>query len=474
MQIPGFCGPAYKSASLAANAQRCVNLYLEPDPTGRSPYVLYGTPGLRTLVTVGDGPIRAQVNAKENLLVVSGNGLYRIQPDLTVTQLLTLVTSEGFVSIAEAGEQALIVDGTAGYGVDLATWTAQQIADADFPTEPKTCCAIDGYFITHSEGTQQFFVSEPFNVFSWNALQFASKEGSNDPILAVTADYRELYLIGSQTTEIWATVSSAEFPFERIQGAFIEHGAVAFASIGRMDSGVFFLGRDDVGQGRVLRMQGFQPQVISTPALQAELQTYATLEDAIGYCYQQGGHSFYVLSFPTARKTWCFDSLTETWHERMYRNPALGRNEHHRSTCHALFNGLNVVGDRLSGKLFVLDPETIDDDGDPLISIRSSPHVYGGGKVGFCGTFELLMESGVGTASGQGSAPTATLRISRNGGRTFGVARQRTLGRAGEYEARARWNRNGRGRDFVFEVSISDPVKRVITGATVEIQWGNG
>ena len=45
----GFCGPAYKAQNLSADAQECINLFLERDESGagKSEFNLLGTPGLQ-------------------------------------------------------------------------------------------------------------------------------------------------------------------------------------------------------------------------------------------------------------------------------------------------------------------------------------------------------------------------------------------------------------------------------------------
>jgi hypothetical protein len=43
-----------------------------------------------------------------------------------------------------------------------------------------------------------------------------------------------------------------------------------------------------------------------------------------------------------------------------------------------------------------------------------------------------------------------------------------SMGRVGNFRARARAGRLGKARDWVFEVSISDPVKRVILSAKAQ------
>jgi len=86
----------------------------------------------------------------------------------------------------------------------------------------------------------------------------------------------------------------------------------------------------------------------------------------------------------------------------------------------------------------------------------------------------LDMEAGVGSAgpggtwdngTGVQSEPQATLRLSRNGGKTWGNARSRTYGARGNYDQRVYWDLNGQGRAVVAEIEISDPVVARIANA---------
>jgi hypothetical protein len=69
-------------------------------------------------------------------------------------------------------------------------------------------------------------------------------------------------------------------------------------------------------KGIVYRANGYTAQRISTHAVEWQIQQYGNLSDAIAYTYQQDGHSFYVLIFPSANTTWVFDVATSLWHER--------------------------------------------------------------------------------------------------------------------------------------------------------------
>jgi len=85
---------------------------------------------------------------------------------------------------------------------------------------------------------------------------------------------------------------------------------------------------------------------------------------------------------------------------------------------------------------------------------------------------QLQFQPGVGLQSGQGSNPQAMLRWSDDGGATFGSEHWRSLGRVGQYKNRSRWTQMGEARDRVYEVSISDPVYRVLVSSNLRTSLG--
>jgi hypothetical protein len=81
-----------------------------------------------------------------------------------------------------------------------------------------------------------------------------------------------------------------------------------------------------------------------------------------------------------------------------------------------------------------------------------------------------------GTAEGQGDDPEAMLRWSDDGGHTWSNEHWTQMGRIGQYGFRAFWRRLGmtlKLRDRVYEVSGTDPVKIVITGANLLVSPTN-
>jgi len=401
MRIP-FVGQAYTLRSRSLASQSCVNFYVERSEVDPEKMALYGTPGTRKLCTLsGSGGIRQiYVPSTGQAIVVRGNKVYRLSTNWTYTLLdFELSTQSGYVSIADNGTDAVLVDGIAGYVLNLASNVITKIANEAFYGADRVGF-LDGYFIFNKPQTQQFYISGLYNT-TFDGLDFASAEGSPDMLISLLVDHREVWMFGDSSTEVFYNSGNSDFPIERIQGAFIEHGCAAKHSVAKLDNTVFWIGKDANGNGTVWRANGYTPQRVSTHAIEYAFQSYPIISDAIAYTYQQDGHAFYVLTFPTAGKTWCYDVSTVAWHERSYRDPATGKDGRHRSSCLAFYGGKHIVGDYADGRIYHLDPDFYSDDGDPLISSRSAPVIQDGGKRVFFKSIEIFAQVGVGAVLSQ-------------------------------------------------------------------------
>jgi hypothetical protein len=368
------------------------------------------------------------------------------------------------------GTQIIIVNGVGGYIIDVSSGTLTQITSASFPNGVTRATYQDGYFAVAGNGTQKFYISSLSNGSLWNGLDYASAEGSPDNTIGIISDHRELWLFGKNSTEIWVNTGNATFPFHRTGNAFIEQGCASGASVAKIDNSVFWLGSDDRGDGIVYRANGYTPQRISTHALEFAIQGYSVISDASGFTYQQEGHSFYVLNFPAVSKTWVYDVSTGVWHERAYMNQSSGALSRWRANCHVMFNGLNIVFDYSNGKLYQLDMDTYTDDGDYIYRLRSTIDNENMQDRVFYELLEVDLETGVGLNNGQGISPVLMMRYSNDGGHTWSSVKSESMGSIGQYSARCRYKRLGTGRNRVWEISMTDPVKFVVMGANVRIK----
>jgi hypothetical protein len=121
------------------------------------------------------------------------------------------------------------------------------------------------------------------------------------------------------------------------------------------------------------------------------------MSDAVGYTYQQDGHAFYVLNFPSANVTWVYDVSTQGWHDRSgFLNGEFTRN---RGNCQCNFGGNIIVGDFENGNIYQLDLTTYADHDQPqkwLRSWRALPTGQNNLKRTAQHSLQLTCETGVG------------------------------------------------------------------------------
>jgi hypothetical protein len=301
------------------------------------------------------------------LYVASGGKLYRVDGNFAVTEL-GLINGSGLVSMADNGIQLFVACNPSAFIYNANTGVFAQITDPDFPGAV-TVGYLDSYFVFNEPNSQRVWVTSLLDGTAIDPLDFASAEGNPDNIVSLMVDHREVWLFGNNTVEVWYNAGLADFPLARIEGAFMETGCLAPYSVAKLDNAVFWLGSDARGNGIVYRNQGYNAQRVSTHAIEWQIQQYGVLNDAIGYSYQQDGHSFYVLTFPTAQATWVFDVATGAWHERAYWDGVQYRR--HRSNCQANFAGQVLVGDWENGRVYAFDPEVYVDENNLQRWMRS-------------------------------------------------------------------------------------------------------
>ncbi len=480
-----FVGAAYEAASLTQDDQACINWYPEVDPTKfggskansvsgeRGVMALYPTPGLLSKAQLADGEVRGlhTMPGGGTLIAVSASTVYSVDTAYTSTVIGNLLTSSGQVSITDNGTAAYFTDGQYRYSYTLATGVFKQEVDGAF-TEGGVCGELDNYIIYNRPGTRQWGCTDVSSTSS-AALNLGSLIGSSCNLKAVMPDHRQVLLLGEDFSERHVNVGTFPFPFAVIPGSSIQHGLQAVKSIARLGEAVAYLAADDRGKATVVIWGASvtTPVRISTFAIENAIQGYAVTSDAIGYTYAQAGHEIYVLTFPTADVTWCYDLSTQLWHRRAWRDP-MGVLHRHRSNCAAAFGNDTVVGDFENGKLYTLSQSTYQDDGVPLPCIRRCRHLTTDLKRQFFSDLQIQFQPGVGLTSGQGSDPECLLRWSNDGGFTWGNDHVLKLGKMGEYTRRAMKRRLGWGRDRVFEIEMTDPVYRVVVSANMNASAG--
>ena len=475
MRFKGFVGPTYPIASLNVECQRTINIYPEIDElhTAADGEIgsLIGTPGTRLLCTPGSGPIRATYTTASGglLIVVSGREVYTISSAWVPTLIGTIGTFSGLVGISDNGVQVIIVDGSSGYIYTIATQVFAPITAVGFSGGTNVVFQ-DGYFLVNTPGTGQFQISSLYDGMQWDALDFATAEGSPDGLVTLLTCRRQVWLFGSRTIEVWWNSGASDFPFSRYDGAFIEFGCGAPGSAHVYNNTVLWLGAGPAGDGIVWMAQGYQPVRISNHAVEYAIQQCGDVSGATSYVYQHSGHMFYCLNLPNSLTTWVYDLSTQQWHERATLS-LVGAFQRHRGATYAWFANVDIVGDYQSGNLYSLEDATRTDNGTPIRWLRRSPYVSSNMARLFHSRFQIDARMGVGLdGTQQGTAPVMALRYSDDFGATWSQERTRTLGTIGKYKNRAFWDRLGATFTRVYELTGSDPVQIVLAGAELDVK----
>jgi hypothetical protein len=464
-RIPVF-GLGQASKSPYVTAKELVNMYCETRPSGeKSMMVAYRTPGLQLFTdTSSTSPCRGMhsFDSRDQAFVVFSNGLYQLSGTGSLTFIGSLDTYSGRVSIADNGVQIMIVDGTSGYIYNTNTLVFAKITDVDFPAGPTTVCFLTGRFVITLTNSSRFYWSDVYDGLSWDALNFANSETSPDPNVAIWANNGQLVIFGSRTTEYWGNSGSSDSPFTLINGTATEWGLASTWSVAKYDNSVACLIKNRMGQVMVAKIAGYLPQKISTPDMDAIINSYATVNDATAYSYMLGGHAMYVINFPSAGYTWMYDGLTSIWTKLR----SFGETRH-RSEIGMSYLNYTIVSDFYYGKLYQLLPTVKTDNGDQIDAWITSETVVSPDLDRFSvDKFRADMQVGQGTTNIEN--PQVGLSISRDNGNTFGAEMMRNIGPVGTYSNTVDWTRLGVARNFVFKLRVTDPVDFTLINAFID------
>jgi hypothetical protein len=392
-----------------------------------------------------------------NLYAVVGYAVYYIDLYWNFNLIGTLPSYFGPVDFSDNGINVVLCDGSLlGWTWDLNTNTFSQIGDPNF-IGGRAIDFMDSYLLFTRPGTPIFYCSLS------NAVTF-------DPLylVGVKACNRQILLCGTYTSEIWYDAGTPDFPFGEMPGMMIQHGSGAPYSMAKQDTSIFFLGQNLQGDRVVMRVSEYVAQRVSNYALEKELQTYAVVSDATGYCYQLGGHVFYVLNFPTADKTWVYDAATGQWHEWLWQDPKTGILHRHRIQMAAFAYGINVGLDWENGALYQISPDVFTDNGIPIRRNRMFPHVTSDGKRLF--HRRVIADIECGNDVNPADLPKLELQWSDDRGASWGNSIFSDLGKTGNYIKSCQFQRLGMTWDRVYSLSWSANCKTSLNGFWVEFE----
>jgi hypothetical protein len=489
IEFADFCSPAYRMESPNIASSQMINIYCEVVEKGprTGKLRIRGIPGLKLLGTLPDLPVRGLISTDggNRLFAVAGSTVYEVFSDgswqaqqgtINVNASPVTIAYNGFQFAIASGGLLYILNGANGKG-NPGTVTQVGFSDGSGPVQAATVDFLDQYFIVNQVNTAEIFISNlaPAGA-TWDPGDTAYKEGYSDPVARVFCDNEQLWLFGFETTEIWTDTGNL-FPFGRIQQAVLKFGCSAPYSVAGALGYRFWLWR-----GAVYAAYGLNPDRISDYGVEQAISTYGDTSNAEGWCYVDGGHLFYVLSFPSVGQTWVFDTATapgpvgpvplKAWHQRMYWSN--GQWSQYRGRCHAFAFNSDIVGDPLNGNFYILDKNTFTDAGGvALRRQRICPYITENMRKVRYDRLVLDMDTGVGLSvpsTALGYNPQVIMRYSGNRGKTWSNERQAPIGQLGFNNQRVAFRQLGSSYiGHTFDVVVTDPVPVAYNTAYLQI-----
>lgn len=452
-------GGSYRDETKPWSVQDTVNyIPVQAERQGtRSAALLRCAPGFGVFSSgAQSAPVRKLRNVEGALYGVVGDSLYTWGLDGTATSLGTIPGSER-VSMAHnqiaGGNQIAIAANNAGYVYNTVTGALTQITDDGFPGSIQfdyLAQSILGIDPSRNYG----FWSADADATSYNSLDQAQAEAAPDKLVGQAVTHSEWWLFGERTIQpfyINDNASAQGDAFLPMNNTVIEIGCASRHSIVNMDNSVFWLGND----GIVYRANGYTPQRVSTHAIEQAIAS-CNRNGAFAYTFEDRGHKVYYLTLPDG-ETWGFDVASGEWHRR--QSYGLSR---WRLNDLVYWNGQWIGGDYINGKLYTLDWDTQDEDGATLERRRVLPVIADSQNAIIINALEIVADNGE-AVSGTSSVD---VRYSKDGGRNWSDWRKMSGGATGDFVERLQMRRFGRGRQFVFDVRITDPVRKDIIAAS--------
>lgn len=433
-----------------------MNMIPESIPTGKTQSSITSWYGSKSFSS-GAGDDRGMHVFAGELYKVTDNTLYKIDSLGTQTSL-GFIQGNAMCIFADDGVTMRIATGSQDYLVNGSSLSV--LSDADL-NPGNSVAYLNQQMINDSTGGQ-FQVSDVGVPGSISSNNFATAESAPDDTVRVFTFNERIFLFGDRdTVETWYNSGSGNPPVDRVQGGTMQIGIDSPYSVAASSDYVYFLGSDKA----VYRFSATQPSQVSLPAISAEWQTYTTTNDARGFVVKKEGMVFYILNFVTEGKTWAYSETANAW----FQLSTGASEDNYIGTSYAEVYGKKLIAS--GGNVLELDPDTYTDNSDVIINERVLPPIVSptGARIEMS-SFTLIMETGVGIASGQGSNPHIMISASYDGGKSFSQESTVPIGRTGESREKVTWYNMASAYEIIIKVRVSDPVFISIHGASIMLR----
>lgn len=354
--VPEFVGGTNVFRSPQFSDQRTINMFVESTRGlgGKTERGFRPCEGIRPFCEIFNTDTSALFFQDGRAFAVCGTSFAEFFEDGTYQPRGTVLydgTPSSIASNGSAGNQVCVVSAGVLYIYNLLTDAFTSVdVDGQVVSMVEYC---DGRFLALVADSRRYYYSAINDGLTWDPLGYIERNWGSDNIAFLIRSGRQVWVVGTATTEIHADNGNADVPFAPIQGAFIDTGAWSPWTARRDGETITWLSQDERGGGTVVRATGYTPSQLSTYGVTPFIQD-VTNSLALGeaFVHQIDGHVFYWLYVPGMNTTLVYDFVEALWHERAIWNYVDGVWEPHVARCHCYAWGRHFIGARNSGMIY--------------------------------------------------------------------------------------------------------------------------
>ena len=423
-------------------------------------------PGLK-LVSSGTGADRGHHDFGGVRYLINGTTLYKETSSGTRTSVGTIPGSDRAIFADNGTTLAIVANNVLYYTTGASVSTSSQTV----VTSPQWVFVSNTAFVIGNSSI--FAVSDPSDITSFNALNFASPEAVGDALIRGYWFNDLSYFFGTKSIETWFYSGNGNPPLDKRNNALINIGVAGKYAVCNSDQYLYWLTDDR----KVYQAIGASGREIDTSTVSHILRGYSVVSDCIASDFKIDGQQFILFKFPTAGDTLIYSEQNNYWATLSAGTDKNARASWYGNAVQYCYDK-NLVTDYRNGNTYELDLYTYTDNGDTRLRIITGPPITGAaiGKPQNQVTASSLMipmQTGKGLATGHGSDPEIMCEWSPEGGEVWDTQEQISIGIMGDYKKKVMFYDFVTGYELVPRVMWSDPVPvSIYSGGVVELYDG--
>lgn len=231
-------------------------------------------------------------------------------------------------------------------------------------TVPGLAFLDDTYYVMDEQGT--IYGSNLNDALTWDPLNFIKAGIETDCAVAIARQLSYVVAFKETTTEFfYDAANTTGSPLSSVPNAYFRVGCASADSIAKTENQLIWIGQTSQKGRKVMVLDGFQPQVISTPEVDRILYL-DSLAKVYAYAIKINGGTFYILTLPGSNKTLVYNFTANEWSFWTSLVPKVAASV----TSITSSNGVATVTQTAHEM----------SDGDPVTIAGATPTVYNGLK----------------------------------------------------------------------------------------------